>query len=293
MGAGRSAKMVLIHVKKGEDLNFYVEHDVAEDIDDVSRNVITIFNTVLQARRLKSACDDLVQYGPMKPPETQSVMEDDEGSPADIEAMCKANPHFDPTGKRTGDAPSEQMADVIKRTVAELSECISKEQFERKVVFCREMIQENLDKVRGALMIVYPMGLPDWEPARLITEDDEDLTGTQDSLDVHDPETSVMWWASKQLSRDGKLLKDYVGKNNKTKIVVQLTKRGQGAPTRQAQQQSKSEQEAMMQHYFKKKEEWKAMEEDDDDSYLSSAWANPKGLKHQLNGFGNISWRPR
>merc|ERR1711966_303473 len=71
MGAGRSAKMVLIHVKKGEDLNFYVEHDVAEDIDDVSRNVITIFNTVLQARRLKTACDDLVQYGPMKPPETQ------------------------------------------------------------------------------------------------------------------------------------------------------------------------------------------------------------------------------
>merc|ERR1711998_781156 len=106
-------------------------------------------------------------------------------------------------------------------------------------------------------------------------------------------ESSVLWWASKQLAREGKKLSDYVGKNNKTKIVVQITKKGQGAPTRQAQQQSKSEQEAMMQHYFKKKEEWKSMEEDEDDSYLSSGWANPKGLKNSLNGFGNISWRPR
>jgi len=48
-----------------------------------------------------------------------------------------------------------------------------------------------------------------------------------------------------------------------------------------------------MQHYFKKKEEWKSMEEDDDDSYLTSAWANPKGMKNQLNGVGNVSWRPR
>jgi len=291
MGAGRSAKMVLIHVKKGEDLNFYVEHDAAEDIDDVSRNVITIFNTVLQARRLKTACDDLVQYGPMKPPETQNVMEDEDGSAADIDAMCKANPHFDPTGKRTGDAPAENMADVIRRTVAELEASISKEQFEKKVVFNLEMFQEKFDNVRGALMIVYPMGLPDWEPARLIFEDEEDLSGSQASLDVQDPETSIMWWASKQLLRQGKTLKDYVGSNNKTKIVVQLTKKGQGAPTRQAQQQSKEEQEAMMKHYFQKKEEWKAMEEDDDDSYLSSAWANPRGMKNQLNGCGNISWR--
>jgi len=293
MGDSNRANMVLIHVKKGEETNFYVEHDAATDIDTVSRDVIQVYNMVLRARRLKSACDDLVQYGPMKPPETQCVLEDEDGSSANIEAMCKANPHFDPTGKRTGDAPSEQMADVIRRTVAELTASISKEQFEHKVVFSQEMLQENFDKVRGALMIVYPMSLPDWEPARLITEEDEDLTGTQDSLDVHDPDSSVMWWASKQLSRDGKCLKDYVGSNNKTKIVVQLTKKGQGAPTRQAQQQSKSEQEAMMQHYFKKKEEWKAMEEDEDDSYLTSAWANPKGLKHQLNGFGNVSWRPR
>jgi len=294
MGKLKPGNMVLIHIKKGEETNMLVEHDVSSEIDTVSRDCIMTYNMVLRARRLKSACDDLVQYGPMKPPELQCVLEDEEGSAADIEAMCKSNPHFDPTGKRTGDAPNEAMADVITRTVAELSACIAKEQFERKVVFTKDMIQENFDKVRGALMIVYPMGLPDWEPAKLIVEEDEDLTGTQDSLDAHDPESSILWWASKQLVRDqGKCLKDYVGSNNKTKIVVQMTKKGQGAPVRQAQQQSKSEQESMMQHYFKKKEEWKAMDDDDDDSYLTSAWANPKGMKNSLNGCGNVSWKPR
>ena len=41
-----------------------------------------------------------------------------------------------------------------------------------------------------------------------------------------------------------------------------------------------------------KKEEWKAMDDDDDDSYLTSAWANPKGMKNSLNGCGNVSWKP-
>lgn len=41
-----------------------------------------------------------------------------------------------------------------------------------------------------------------------------------------DEETSL-WWASKELL-PGKLLSDYVGKNEKTKIIVKLTKKGAG-----------------------------------------------------------------
>eukprot|EP00658_Telonema_sp_P-2_P011173 TRINITY_DN14247_c0_g1_i4.p3 TRINITY_DN14247_c0_g1~~TRINITY_DN14247_c0_g1_i4.p3 ORF type:complete len:114 (-),score=28.53 TRINITY_DN14247_c0_g1_i4:122-463(-) len=95
--------MVLIHVKKGEDLNLYVEQDVECTVDDASRETIEIYNMVLRARRLKTACDDLVQYGPMKPPEKQMCLEDEDGDAADVDAMIKSNPHFDPTGKRTGD----------------------------------------------------------------------------------------------------------------------------------------------------------------------------------------------
>merc|ERR1712188_59208 len=96
----------------------------------------------------------------------------------DSEAKAKANPHYDPTGKRTGENPTDELADVIRRTVADADEAISKRQFERKVEFTVEMLQDHVDKVRGALMIAYPMGLPDWEPARCTVEGIEELEGT-------------------------------------------------------------------------------------------------------------------
>merc|ERR1711871_725008 len=221
---------------------------------------------------LKYSCDELCQYGPMKPPEKQGFLDDEEDAMRDSEARAKSDPHWDPTGKRTGAAPTDELADVIRRTVADAEEAIAKDQFERKVEFTLEMLQDHVDKIRGALMIAYPMGLPDWEPARQAVEDMEELEGTSEGQDVMQEDATVMWWASKQLDRS-KTLQDFVGKNDKTKIVVQLTKKGAGAPQRQGQQQSKS-----------KQEEWKKLEEEDDDSYLQSEWANPKSMKNQLNG---------
>jgi len=290
-GEGNRTEMVLLHVKKGEDINFLFRTPVATSNDDATREVRKVWNLILLLRRLKSDCDDLCQHGPMKPPEKQGFI-DDEDAMIDSEAMQKADPHWDPTGKRTGCAPAEELADVVRRTVADAAEAIHKRQFDAKVEFTVEMLQDHVDKVRGALMIAYPMGLPDWEPAKNAVEGTEDLEGTAEGQDVMDEETTVMWWASKMLDR-GKTLQDFVGRNDKTKIVVQLTKKGAGAPVRQGNQQSKSEQEAMMAYYFKKKEEWKKLEEQEDDSYLASEWANPKAMKNQFNGTGGVSWRPR
>ncbi len=44
--------------------------------------------------------------------------------------------------------------------------------------------------------------------------------------------SAELWWAGKELQR-GKLLCDFVGKNEKTKLVVKLQKRGAGAPQRE------------------------------------------------------------
>lgn len=284
--------MVLLHVKKGEDINFLYRTPVTTSNNDATIEVCKIWNLVLKIRRLKYTCTELVQYGPMKPPEKQGMVDDDEAI-ADSEARAKADPHYDPTGKRVSQAPADELAEVVKRTVAEAEEAISKRQFENKVEFTVDMLQQHVDSIRGALMIAYPMGLPDWEPARLDTEgdNDADLEGTAEGVDIMNEEGTVMWWASKMLDRS-KVLSDFVGKNDKTKIVVQLTKKGAGAPVRESQQNSKSEQEAMMAYYFKKKEEWKKLEEEDDDSYLASSWANPKAMKNSLNGTGNVSWRP-
>ena len=42
-------------------------------------------------------------------------------------------------------------------------------------------------------------------------------------MEVIPVENAALWWASKELQR-GKLLKDFVGKNEKTKIICKLQK---------------------------------------------------------------------
>lgn len=42
-----------------------------------------------------------------------------------------------------------------------------------------EMVNDALDQLRGAVMIVYPMGLPPYDPIRMEFENKEDLSGTQ------------------------------------------------------------------------------------------------------------------
>jgi len=45
----------------------------------------------------------------------------------------------------------------------------------------------------------------------------------QASLQVIPDEDAQLWWASKELQR-GKKLQDYVGRNEKTKIIVKIQK---------------------------------------------------------------------
>lgn len=42
-----------------------------------------------------------------------------------------------------------------------------------------DIISDALDQLRGAIMIVYPMNLPPYDPIRLEFEGTEDLSGTQ------------------------------------------------------------------------------------------------------------------
>ena len=40
-------------------------------------------------------------------------------------------------------------------------------------------IQDAIDKMRGSVMIVYPMDLPPHDPIKMEFDNEEDLTGTQ------------------------------------------------------------------------------------------------------------------
>lgn len=91
--------------------------------------------------------------------------------------------------------------------------------------------------------------------------------------------------------QNGKLLADYVGRNEKTKIVTKLQPKSSGAPAREPRIDEDTH-KAMLSYYYKKQEEQKKLEANDDDSYMDSQWANPKALKSQLVGGGrDISWK--
>lgn len=64
-----------------------------------------------------------------------------------------------------------------------------------------------------------------------------------------------LWWAGKELV-GGKKLMDYIGKNEKTKIIAKLHRRGQGAPAREPVV-SESDKKHLMAYAYKKQEELK------------------------------------
>ena len=113
-------------------------------------------------------------------------------------------------------APNDKMAEVLKKTVKEAKDMISKVRtmfhnccdvlvrlkftfqlfwgkqiknvmsllFSQKKVQANEfvtlaVVQEAINILRGAVTIVYPMGLPPHDPIRCEFENVEDLSGTQ------------------------------------------------------------------------------------------------------------------
>ena len=139
-------------------------------------------------------------------------------------------------------------------------------------------------------MIAWPMGLPDYDPVRQILEDRDALEGAA-QLQHLDADATSLWCCSKEMQRE-KLLSDYVGRNEKTKVVAKLQKKGAGAPQREPVV-SADEQKAMIAFYHKKQQEAERLEQEDEDAYLHSKWANPKSLKNAFTGVGDISWRAK
>ncbi|UYV77332.1 C21orf59 [Cordylochernes scorpioides] len=151
-------------------------------------------------------------------------------------------------------------------------------------------ITEALAILKGAVTIVYPMGLPPHEPVRQELDNKEILEGTQASLEVIPLEEASLWWAGKELTQ-GRKLKEFLGNNDKTKIVAKLHKRGQGAPAREPTL-SEDERKKLMLMSYQRQEELKKLESTEDDDYLNSPWADNQSLHRSFHGLNNIKWKP-
>ena len=229
--------MVLLHVKRSEKESFLYETPCATDVDVVLRELVIIHNLRQKVNRLTEQAEQLALHGPMKPPEQQGL--DDETPLVDDydvttgtskpRAPVQRNEHYnpDPTERRNGNAPSPELAQVLMKTVEDGKALTSEKQVQMKAKVTDKMLLEAINNIRGAVMICYPMGLPDYDAVRQILEDRESVEGSA-ALEQLDGGVASLWCFSKELQPDKKL-SDYVGKNEKTKVVAKLQKKGGGA----------------------------------------------------------------
>jgi len=290
--------MVLLHVKRSEKEGFLYEVPAATEVDTVLRDLCKIHNLRLRVNRLTEAAGQLALYGPMKLPEQQGLddetplLEDYDVKSGETVAkrtvVHSSNYRQDPSEKRTGDAPSDELAAVINQTVEDAKALTSDQMLARKQAITIKPLEDAINNIRGAVMIVYPMGLPDYDHVRQILEEREELEGAS-AMELLEADKASLWCFSKELQRE-KLLSEYVGKNDKTKVIAKLQKKGASAPMREPVV-SEDEQKAMIAFYHKKQQEMEKLSLEDEDAYMHSTWANPKALKNTFTGVGDVSWK--
>ena len=101
---------------------------------------------------------------------------------------------------------------------------------------------------------------------------------------------ATLWFANKEMS-PSKVLRDYVGKNEKTKIVVKLSTKKAGRPTAESWISPETHKKLAVEN-FKRMEEMKRLERDKSDDYLNSPWADGGQMKRTFQGMGGgISWK--
>ena len=137
----------------------------------------------------------------------------------------------DDTHYRTGWLLSEDMTQKMLDQATLMKKLVHSDQVKAKQCMTLPPMQEQVDVCRGLMMMAYPgfHGLGEWEPVWVLLENKEEFDSTlhgSDDLTVSD---TVLWCVNKELQL-GKVFSDYFGKNEKSKMVVKVTKRGQGAP---------------------------------------------------------------
>ncbi|CAH1404630.1 unnamed protein product [Nezara viridula] len=289
--------MVILHVKKADESQFLYSVSVEEDIDTVIAGVTALYNGRLKVSRICYEIEGLAKHGTQFPPDIMGLYEEqvkDLGLKDEWGDICEPSGGYtlekDPVGRRNGKRPNEHMAKVLTNTVEEARAMLSKKLVNDNKILEKKMIKEALAILRGAVTIVYPMGLPPHDPIRLEFEEKEDLSGTHGSLEVIEESHACLWFSGKEMLR-GKKLKDYVGPNEKTKITVKISKSGHGAPAREPIC-TEEDKKRLMWQAKQREEEMKRLEENQHE-YEDTPWAETGRMKRAFQGMGNISWKPR
>ncbi|XP_068086088.1 cilia- and flagella-associated protein 298 isoform X3 [Anabrus simplex] len=254
--------MVKLLVKRRDENQFLYETTLNTPVKDVLEEILSIFNGRLKVRRICSEMESLAEHGVMLPPNMQGLTEEqweDLKLKDEWGERCIPSGGFvfnkDVMGRRNGRQPNEKMRDLIAKAVEEGKHTVSRKQVDAGICVTEKMIANALDVLKGTVMIVYPMGLPPYDVLRHEFENVEDLSGTQASTEVIEIAEAQLWFCGKQMEINKKLI-DYLGKNEKTKVIVKLQKQKEGPPGREAVM-SEEERKQLMLHAHRRQEELK------------------------------------
>jgi cilia- and flagella-associated protein 298 len=271
--------MVFLVIKRPDNSEFLYETVTSTSVQSLLQDVVSIFSHRERVVNLCMAITQLAKHGPIRPEETRGLSGDVAAmSGLNIEAYGIATSP-DEHRQRTGVPPPEQIGNLMLQNTQKIEQDLKNS---RQTTTLADL-NEKFNILRGCVMIAYPAyhRLPIYDPVREILEDKTHLNSSD----------YVLWWAGKELVGSEKTLGDFVGKNEKSKIIVRLQEKKSGPPVREASIDENTH-KAMLEFYYKRQNEQKNLKEDDDDSYLTAKWADPKGLKnHLVHGGGNLKWK--
>ncbi|XP_017059372.1 cilia- and flagella-associated protein 298 [Drosophila ficusphila] len=232
--------MVVLHVKRGDEVLFCFETSVKEKTDLVLRDLVALYNGRLKIQRICMEIEELAEHGTMVPPEMMGLNEDQREElklKDNFAEKCIPSGGFtinkDPLLRRNGQQPNEAMQKVLANAMTDAKAMVDRKLAKDSKVLTLKIVEEALNLLRGAVTIVYPMQLPPHDTIRMEFTNMEDLTGTQASKEVIEPSKAQFWFAGRQMLM-GKLMSEYLGHNDKTKVVVKLNQLGEGPPGREA-----------------------------------------------------------
>ncbi|EIE22448.1 hypothetical protein COCSUDRAFT_56132 [Coccomyxa subellipsoidea C-169] len=139
-------------------------------------------------------------------------------------------------------------AEALQRRLAAAEQLQHKDQVGKKVALTEASLEEAVDDIRHAVAEAFPDGLLLDNPLMRALDGTEDLA--------------------------------------ETSVVVKLQRAGYGPPPREPAVDEET-QKAMLAYYYKKQEDQKRLAADDT-RYYDSAWANPRSLKNQFSGIGDV-----
>ena len=153
--------MVVLNVKRGEEACFLFETTTAATMETVISDLSKVYHGRLRVERLCQAVEALAAHGIMKTPQMQGLTDEQVRELKYKDDTDKYYPSGgatvapDAIGLRTGQAPSPQLQEVLRKTCAEARAAVHKDLIKRNIKLDAEVVQEQIDRLRGACMIVY------------------------------------------------------------------------------------------------------------------------------------------